>query len=133
MQAASADPGSTVTLLDEDAQAHELPGQSTAVDADALAEATGWVPKAEGLCRGEVCVPLPGRRVDAGGGRTDLAEWAAALGLPLAVDAEHAVAALAPAPHQQGGVGQAAPDLDLPALDGTSRPFRHLADASGCW
>jgi len=117
---------STVTLLDPDGIAHELPGDTTAVDAVALTEATGWTPKPEGLCQGEVCVPLLGRRVDAGDGRTDLAEWAAALGLSLALDSEHAAAALAPTAHRESGVGAVAPDLELPALDGTIRSFGAL-------
>lgn len=116
-----------ITLLDADGTAHELPGDTTHVDAAALAEATGWVLKPEGLCRGEVCVPLLGRGVDAGDGRTTLAEWAAALGHPLAVDAEHAAAALAPPPHTPAAPGEPAPELELPDVDGTPHRFGDLA------
>jgi len=118
----------TLTLLDPDGTPHDLPGDTANVDGAALAEATGWTLKPEGLCRGEVCVALLGRSVDAGDGRVDLVEWAAALGLPLAVDAEHGVAALAPASHPPAASGEAAPDLDLPDVDGTVRSF---GDQSG--
>ena len=117
----------TLTLLDTDGAPHELPGDTSTVDGAALSAAIGWTLKPEGLCRGEVCVPLLGRPVDAGDGRIDLAAWAAALGLPLAVDVEHGAAALAPPAHATGGVGDVAPDLDLPALDGTTRSFGDLA------
>ena len=33
---------------------------TTAVSPDEFAAGTGWTPKPEGLCRGEVCVPAPG-------------------------------------------------------------------------
>ena len=75
-----------LTLLDVDGREHVLPGDTEAVDGAALAEATGWVLKPEGLCRGETCVPLLGRAVEREDGRIDLVEWAAALGLALAVD-----------------------------------------------
>lgn len=116
-----------ITLLDAEGGEHELPGDVAAVDGPALAAATGWELKPEGLCRGEVCVPLLGRPVDAGDGRVALAEWAAALGLPLAVDAEHGVAALAPPPHQPAAAGVPAPDLELPDVDGTTHRFSDLA------
>jgi peroxiredoxin len=115
-------------LLDPDGQRHEIPGDTGAVDAGALAEATGWGLKPEGLCRGEVCVPLLGRSVRRDDGRIDLAEWAAALGLALAVDAEHDAAALAHgADAGAASVGDAAPDLELPTVDGDVRRFGDLA------
>lgn len=124
----------SLTLLDVDGGEHRLDGDVGpvggvwAVDATALGEATGWTLKPEGLCRGEVCVPLLGRPVDAGDGRVDLVEWAAALGLPLALDADHgdadhAAAALAPAAHEVAVPGGEAPDLELPAPDGTVHRF----------
>lgn len=118
----------TLTLLDVDGDRHEVPGDVEGVAADALAAATGWTLKPEGLCRGEVCVPLLGRPVARPDGTIDLAEWAAALGLALAVDAEHGVAAVAHgADRPAASVGDAAPDLDLPDVDGTTRSFADLA------
>lgn len=121
----------TLALLDEDGSGHEIRGDTGIVDAAGLATATGWELKPEGLCRGEVCVPLLGRAVAADGDldRIDLSEWAAALRLPLAVDAEHGVAALAPAPDADGGlrVGDPAPELTLPDLDGNDVSFSRFS------
>ncbi len=56
--------------------AAEVSGESLWLPAGETEAATGWVAKAEGLCKGDVCVPLPpGReqefvrdtRVNAGG------------------------------------------------------------------
>lgn len=116
-----------LTLLDTDGSLHEIPGDVRSVDGTALAGATGWSLRPEGLCRGEVCVPLLGRRVELDGGRIDLAEWAAALGMAMAVDADHRVFALAPPAHEERGVGDPAPDLDLPDVDGTTHAFSALA------
>jgi peroxiredoxin len=118
----------TLLLLDPDGQRHELPGDTMAVDASALSAATGWTLEPEGLCRGEVCVPLLGRPVRRDDGMIDLAEWAAALGFPLAVDAEHGAAALAHrASDAAAGVGDLAPELDLPTVDGAVESFGALA------
>ncbi len=95
---------------------HEL---TTTVDA--FWEATGWEPKPEGLCRGEVCVPAPGSlRAD---GSVDVAAAAARLGMPLVHDDEHGVWALGPATATGHALPSAvAADPELATLDGT--PFR---------
>ena len=117
----------SLTLLDVDGQAHAVAGDTQAVDPESLTEATGWSLKPEGLCREETCVPLLGRPIVWEDGRIDLPEWAAALGLALALDEDHIVAALAPPAHDTGRPGVPAPDLELPALDGTTRSFAELA------
>ena len=59
------------------------------VSADSFAEHTGWAPKPEGLCRGEVCVPAPGSlRAD---GSVDVSVAAARLGMPMVHDEQHSV------------------------------------------
>jgi peroxiredoxin len=118
-----------ITILDLDGVAHVVDGTTEFVAADQLTALTGWAIKLQGLCRGEVCVPLLGRAVDAGDGRIDLAEWAAALGYALAVDVEHCAVALAPAAHDRAAleVGSAAPEVDLPDVDGHPHSLSELA------
>jgi hypothetical protein len=65
-----------------------------AVSVDAFADATGWDPKPQGLCRGEVCVPAPGARRD--DGTIDVALAAERLGMPLVHDPQAGVWALGP-------------------------------------
>jgi hypothetical protein len=91
------------------------------VTAAAFAEHTGWAPKPEGLCRGEVCVPAPGSlRPD---GIVDVPVAAGRLGMPVVHDAEHGVWAVGSA--SLGGKAlatTAAADPELLTRDGN--PFR---------
>jgi peroxiredoxin len=118
----------TITLIDSDGGLHQVGGTTTIVDAADLAAATGWSIKPEGLCRGEVCVPLRGLADDAGDGRIVLVEWAAALGYALVVDAERSVVALAPPAHTALAlaVGGEAPDISLPDVDGNTHSLSDL-------
>jgi hypothetical protein len=64
----------------------------TALD---FAAQTGWTPKVEGLCQGDVCVPAPGSlRID---GTIDVEIAARRLGMPIVRDDVHGIAALGPA------------------------------------
>jgi hypothetical protein len=57
------------------------------VSPDSFAERTGWAPKPQGLCRGEVCVPAPGSlRAE---GTVDVEVAAQQLGMPLVHDEVH--------------------------------------------
>jgi hypothetical protein len=89
--------------------------------AEAFREATGWEPKPEGLCRGEVCVPAPGSlRAD---GTVDIMVAAARLGMPLVHDEAHGLWALGPAT----ATGRALPTAvaaDPELIDLEGRPFR---------
>jgi hypothetical protein len=108
-----------------------------------LERATGWTAKPEGLCRGEVCVPVPAARkadwIDEAGRRLDFAAFAAHLGHAVARDVDRGIWAFGPpadrgAPSASGPV--AAPDVRLPDLDGQ---LHSLSDYRGkkvllyCW
>jgi len=96
-----------------------------------LEQATGWVLKPEGLCRGDVCVPVRDRTalVD-GEGRIDIAAFATALGRVAATDVANGVAVLG-----DGGADRRAalesleaPDIELPGVDGKAH---HLSEWNG--
>ena len=105
-----------VTLLLIDAATLER----TAVEVDDAhpERAVGWERKPEGLCRDDMCVPLP-----AGDGGLDLAGVAAALGRPLVIDEAAGVAAMGEASARRGEALSSghAPDFTLPDLSG--RPW----------
>jgi hypothetical protein len=64
------------------------------VDPTLFATRTGWEPKPQGLCRGEVCVPAPGSLHD--DGTLDVAVAAGRLGMPIVHDTDHGVFAVGP-------------------------------------
>lgn len=119
-----------LTLIDVDGAEHALAVEGGLVAAGDLAAATGWVLKPEGLCRGEVCVPLLGRPVAAAGDphRIDLAAWADALGLLVVDTEEDGIAALVPsaASHSRDPDG-VAPSLTLSDVDGRPVSFDDLS------
>jgi hypothetical protein len=86
-----------------------------------LPGALGWTLKPEGLCRGEVCVPVPDRDTLFAGDRLDVAVVAGALGRPVVVDADAGLVAVALDAEQRRDALRMlnAPDFELPDLDGT--------------
>jgi hypothetical protein len=94
-----------------------------AVDPADFEARTGWALKPEGACKAEVCVPLPPAARTATG-QLDVSVVAQRLGMPIARDAGHGLWALGPETSVSGRVltTAQAPDLELPAADGT--PFR---------
>ena len=111
------------TLLDETRPvsipraASDAPG--VWLDADALQQALGWQLKPEGLCQGDVCIPVRDRSFVADGA-LELGGLAAALGRPLATDADAGVAALGTAAASRASslASLEAPDFSLPDLTG---------------
>lgn len=89
--------------------------------ATAFAEATGWEPKPEGLCQGEVCVPAPGAL--GADGTIDVTVAAERLGMPLVHDGLHGVWALGAATLGGRELATAeAPDPEL--IDRSGKAFR---------
>jgi hypothetical protein len=89
-----------------------------------LTRATGWDWKPQGLCQGEICVPVPANRkaewVDDERG-LDLTAFAAHLGQSVIRDAAHGAWSFGPEARSAGAGGSgpvAAPDFTLPDLDG---------------
>jgi hypothetical protein len=82
---------------------------------------TGWQLKAEGACKGEICVPLPrdARRSD---GRVNLSAVADALGMAIVASEEHGLWAIGPASGGRALTTAVAPEVTLPDRDGN--PFR---------
>lgn len=95
----------------------------TAEDAERV---SGWVLKPEGMCRDEICVPLPPalRRAD----RVDMAGFWKRLGRPVVHDrAGEAWVLGAGADDRNAGLaGAMAPDFALPDLAGTSHRLSDL-------
>ena len=99
-------------------------------DPAGIEAALGWELKPEGLCRGDVCVPV---RAEAGIGeadRIDLARVAEVLGMSTLLDeAASLVAVSAPAADRRAALkGRVAPDFTLPDLDGTLHSLEEFKD-----
>jgi hypothetical protein len=110
----------TVTVIDERARTIDgdfLDGR-VLVGAAAMREVLGWELKPEGLCRADVCVPLPAAATS--DGRVDLAAAARALGRPAVADPGFGVVAVAlPSEERKKALDDLeAPPFTLPDLDG---------------
>jgi len=99
-------------------------GDRLLVALERLGDALGWELKPQGLCRGDVCVPVRDRAaLHAGAGdgnRLDLGAVAAALGRPAVIDADAGIAAVALDAEQRRGALDSlrAPAFTLDDLDG---------------
>jgi hypothetical protein len=77
---------------------------------------TGWSVQPQGLCQGDVCLPLPGDAVD--GQTLDVQRVADRAGMPLVHDDAHGLWALGPAAgtDRHALTTAQAPELELPDL-----------------
>ena len=115
-----------LTLIDAEADgaAREIPasivGESIRIAPADLEAALGWQLKPEGLCRGEVCVPVRDRTGLEWPEGIDLAAFAGALGRPLAAEPGESVASLGAASADRAAAlaSLEAPDFTLPDLAG---------------
>ena len=93
----------------------------SATDAQAV---SGWSLKPEGLCRGEVCTPVPADNADnfVDGKRVNLAAFWNHMGKPLAHSEDHAVWAFGESAGDRGASLNSleAPDFTLPDLSGAT-------------
>ena len=87
---------------------------------------TGWALKPQGMCRGDLCVPLPAKEVQ--GRDVDVEAFWETLGGPvIASDGGEVWALGAPAEERNAALeGLEAPDFTLPDVDGTPRTLSQL-------
>jgi len=111
------------TILDEGRATEvtaDLTGERVRLAGVALERSLGWEMKSQGLCRGDVCIPVTGRAGLVGDGGLDLAGFAELVQRPLALDLDERVASLGASARERAEVlqGGVAPDFTLPDLTG---------------
>ena len=117
------EPQQPFTILDE---GHPAGVKATLADGavwlgpEAIRSALGWEIKPEGLCREEICIPLPADPGLADGKGLELRALARLLGRPLALDAAAGAACLGTPAEQRAErlASLQAPDFTLPDLAG---------------
>ena len=87
---------------------------------------TGWTLKPEGMCRDDLCVPLPASAVK--GSEVDVEAFWRKLGGPVIASQEGDVWALGATADERNAAlaGLQAPDFTLPDIDGTPRTLSEL-------
>ena len=118
-----------LTLIDEGrevAAAATVQGDSVRIRAGELANAIGWRLKAQGLCRGDVCVPVRDRAALETAEGIDLAALARLLDRPFVMDADAAIGVLGAAAADRADrlASTEAPDFTLPDLHGRLHSLR---------
>lgn len=114
----------TITILDE-GRASEVEGdledERVILQVSSLEPALGFVRRPEGLCKGDLCIPVrPEAALEVDGG-IDVTRLAAIVARPVALDAANRVAYFgAPSNHRADTLASlVAPDFQLPDLNGT--------------
>jgi len=123
---------SVMTTLLTDAGEFEVPqgevsGDALWLSAREAEQATGWVAKPEGLCKGELCVPLPpGREQEfVRGTRVNVAALGRHLGQPVVRSDRGQVWVLAQSARDRSETLRSlqAPDFTLPDASGRPHPL----------
>jgi hypothetical protein len=85
-----------------------------------LERSLGWSLKREGLCRDEVCIPLPPSSAVVAGGSIDLVAFAGLMDRPMACDAGAGAASIGQSARERRTsiASRLAPDFTLPDLSG---------------
>jgi hypothetical protein len=122
--------------LDSEVADATASGDQLWIPLDELERSTGWIAKPEGVCRGSVCVPQPRGQAWIDGTRIDFAAFDAHLGHAIARDEPRGIWAFGPPVDRAAARDVAAPDFQLPDLDGQ---LHSLSDYRGkkvllyCW
>jgi len=97
------------------------------VSADDFARATGWSLKPEGLCKGEICVPVRDTAAMSNGVAIDLAEFVRVTGRNMVIDASRNVVAMGEQASSRAAAMATldAPNFTLPDINGN---FVSLSD-----
>ena len=104
-------------------------GDRLRIAPERVRELLGWELRAEGLCRGDVCVPVRDRAALVSDDGLDLEALAALLDRPLVLDMAEGAAALGVAASERAAAmtDLEAPDFTLPDLSGRMHSLRdHL-------
>ena len=118
-----------ITLID-DGRALPLDviiaGDTVRITPDALAAGLGWRLEAQGLCRGDVCVPVRDRAALVSAEGIDLTALARTFDRPLALDVDERIAVLGASAAVRGArlASLEAPDFALPDLEGRTHALR---------
>lgn len=118
------------------AESARAKGDDLWISAGELPAVSGWELKPEGICRDEICVPVPPDRAASlverkdGGSAVNLAEFARYMGQPYARDAAGSVWCFGTPSEEQRAALESldAPDFALPDLGGA---VHRLSDLRG--
>lgn len=96
--------------------------ETLAIDPADFERRTGWAAKPQGMCKGDMCVPLQ----DVPAGTLDARLLAERLRMPLIRDEKHGLWCLGPESGGRALVTAAAPDFTLPDWQGGRFELRSL-------
>jgi hypothetical protein len=104
-------------------------GDALLMPEDAVGPATGWELKPQGLCQGDVCVPVRDRSLLGPAGLIDVEALGGALRRPIAIEAEQGLAVIGTAAGEAAETMRSlrAPDFTLPDLHGNDVSLRDFA------